>query len=397
MWGQKVATGSTSELWQGRWGGRRVLLKLLDCEQVLGPEAAEQQVQRELTIHKALAPKYALRPRGSGRCPHPTDPSRQVRFIALEFVEAVPLVWMIESTPRGDRTLQMSMGMVEAIQELHQHGYLHRDMQPGNFLCCHQDRTMKVFDLGFAAPLGEVHARDQHPRAPRFEYECPRFTGGLPGDEDSDLYTAGMLGLTLLGVQPKSLDAPEGVPDVALRFFHGLIGPNVMKCQQFAQQQDADRGLDGRVQRPEAEPLAEGAIEPEKFVEMAAAIDALRHTAGFEDSQMEFATVRPNPDGPKTAGIVVRCPVTKVSFSIYLVPTEDVEGFIHELDGWLKGFADRYSAGQRETFYAGTRFRAIEPELFRRMQAKGVVVPFLGAAGAMQSAANKAVRVLTTH
>ncbi|MCA9130019.1 MAG: SUMF1/EgtB/PvdO family nonheme iron enzyme [Planctomycetales bacterium] len=103
-----------------------------------------------------LVPKYYFSvAAGEATSDEPIQP-----FHVMEFVEGTRITKYVEESLAGDRaaTVALFRQVLDAIETIHQFGYLHRDLSDGNILVDRQG-NIRLIDLAEASPLGEQHTR----------------------------------------------------------------------------------------------------------------------------------------------------------------------------------------------------------------------------------------------
>jgi len=93
----------------------------------------------------------------------------------------------------------------EAVQYMHEHGVIHRDLKPGNIMIC-RDRTIRVMDFGIASASNSrkitMGSRLASPLGTP-EYMAPEQVKNEPTDERTDIYSLGIILYEMLtGVLP---------------------------------------------------------------------------------------------------------------------------------------------------------------------------------------------------
>lgn len=181
----------------------RVALKVLH-EGHNSPEMLHR-FQRENRILVALShPNIARRIDGGT-----TEDGRP--FFVMEYIDGEPLDQWCDSNRLGlvDR-LRITQTILDAVQEVHNHGIVHRDLKPGNILIDRNGRPV-VIDFGVAKDLDpEAYGGPIHPTvasAPHTPaYAAPEQFLGKPTNAGSDLYAVGVILYELLtGQRPYDL------------------------------------------------------------------------------------------------------------------------------------------------------------------------------------------------
>jgi serine/threonine protein kinase len=132
-------------------------------------------------------------------------------FFVMEYIDGEPLDQWCDSNRLGlvDR-LRVTQTILDAVQEVHNHGIVHRDLKPGNILIDRNGRPV-VIDFGVAKDLDpEAYGGPIHPTvasAPHTPaYAAPEQFLGKPTNAGSDLYAVGVILYELLtGQRPYDL------------------------------------------------------------------------------------------------------------------------------------------------------------------------------------------------
>ncbi|HEX3046140.1 MAG TPA: protein kinase [Bacillota bacterium] len=125
-------------------------------------------------------------------------------YLVTELLEGTSLVDLMRRTPgagRIDEAVEIVTQIAQALQYVHQHGVIHRDLKPGNvFLLQGGPIHIKLMDFGIAymVELGEL--KDEAEMVGTIGYMAPEASGILNRriDERSDLYSLGVIFFHLL-------------------------------------------------------------------------------------------------------------------------------------------------------------------------------------------------------
>ncbi len=123
----------------------------------------------------------------------PRDKSRM--YMAMEYVEGKSLRALMGKTPfPTDRALDIARQLLDALQYLHDHGVVHRDVKPENLLVT-ADGRVKILDFGIALFAGERRLTwtglSNTIGTP--DYMAPEQIRGRRGDPRTDVYAVGTL------------------------------------------------------------------------------------------------------------------------------------------------------------------------------------------------------------
>jgi serine/threonine-protein kinase len=117
-----------------------------------------------------------------------------------------------------ERAVRIALGMLRALEYIHQHGVVHRDLKPEHIMVDEQDR-IKLIDFGVASQQGARRltftSLTQVLGTP--EYISPEQVKGKRGDARSDLYALGiMLYEMLTGRPPFTGSSPMAIMNARL-------------------------------------------------------------------------------------------------------------------------------------------------------------------------------------
>jgi serine/threonine-protein kinase len=127
-------------------------------------------------------------------------------YLVTEYLHGCTLAHLLDAMrplPEKD-ALRIASLLCDALEHMHQHGVIHRDLKPGNIMIC-RDRTLRLMDFGIAlAPDTRkitLHGLTATMGTP--EYMSPEQVKNERGDERSDIYSLGAVLYELLtGVVP---------------------------------------------------------------------------------------------------------------------------------------------------------------------------------------------------
>jgi serine/threonine-protein kinase len=193
-----IAVGGLGEIWRARRGDDVVALKRLHTHLVRNEEARsqftlEQRLTTQLPHHPnvvraveastvgdrpyialALAPGEDLR-----RLLDPPSPS-----VTRGLPSAVPPASVV--LPRA-RVLAITIAACEAAAHLHDHGFVHGDINPGNLVVATSDHVTLI-DLGIAREIGAAGmVRGTH------AYMAPEQVRGEPWTSATDVFALGVV------------------------------------------------------------------------------------------------------------------------------------------------------------------------------------------------------------
>lgn len=174
----------------------KVVLKFPDLTQ-LGDPAVYERFHREMAIGKLLNhPDLPLVLASSEDSPP---------YIVLRYVEGESLAEVLHERGKFpvDQSVEMVIGLLEALEHCHQKGVYHRDIKPENLLLG-PDGRLKIIDFGIAVMEGSprVTWRGFSGLMGTPEYMAPEQVKGERGGGKSDIYAVGCLIYNLLSGQP---------------------------------------------------------------------------------------------------------------------------------------------------------------------------------------------------
>ncbi len=143
--------------------------------------------------------------KAAGRLSHPNvinvyDAGEQdgVPYFVMEYVDGIELKQALDSGERFEvpRTLRIMRDILSGLKYIHEHGITHRDLKPANIFIT-RNGSAKITDFGIAklesSELTRVGTIIGSPR-----YMSPEQCQGLPVDNRSDLFSAGIIFYQLL-------------------------------------------------------------------------------------------------------------------------------------------------------------------------------------------------------
>jgi serine/threonine protein phosphatase PrpC len=127
----------------------------------------------------------------------PVDPKERSRpYLVMEFLEGRTLdVAMRESRPMPEaEALRIVSDLCAALDHLHGHGVVHRDLKPQNVMLCN-DGTLRIMDFGIAkaAASRRITFGGFSPTLGTPDYMAPEQVKGQRGDERTDIYSLGAI------------------------------------------------------------------------------------------------------------------------------------------------------------------------------------------------------------
>lgn len=224
--GELLGRGGMAEVYEGRdlRLGRRIAVKILRPELARDPSflarfRREAQSAAGLN-HPNIVAVYDtgedVLGEGAGAVIVP--------FIVMELVEGITLKELLASGNRlvPERALEITSGILAALDYSHRHGIIHRDIKPANVMLT-TTGMVKVMDFGIARATSDTAAG--HTTASTVmgtaAYLSPEQAQGKTVDARSDLYSAGVVLFELLTRRAPFLADSA----VAVAFAHVNEGP----------------------------------------------------------------------------------------------------------------------------------------------------------------------------
>lgn len=131
---------------------------------------------------------------------------RGVPFIALEFLQGIPLDAWIKSHPRATVVQAMRVGRetAEGLAAAHARGLVHRDIKPANIWLEAPKGRVKILDFGLARPIADdTHLTREGAVVGTPAFMSPEQGRGAHVDHRTDLFSLGVVVYRMLtGVQP---------------------------------------------------------------------------------------------------------------------------------------------------------------------------------------------------
>ena len=188
------------------WQKRREAIRLLQREAYVGQSMAHPHLVPVLSAAVVDPPRLLVMPWLEGA-------SLQARLAAGETFD-VP------------RTLWIARQIAEALAALHEAGWMHGDVTPGNIHVSPSGHATLI-DLSFARPGADFGSVVDRPIMGTCNYLAPEYlTSALRPDIRSDIYSLGVvLFEALAGRVPFPADKPRGIGRTASAAGHRRLGP----------------------------------------------------------------------------------------------------------------------------------------------------------------------------
>ncbi|MDX6354159.1 MAG: eukaryotic-like serine/threonine-protein kinase [Streptomyces sp.] len=138
-----------------------------------------------------------------------------IPYIVMEYVDGSTLRELLHSGRKllPERSLEMTVGILQALEYSHRAGIVHRDIKPANVMLTRTGQV-KVMDFGIARAMGDSGMTMTQTAAVigTAQYLSPEQAKGEQVDARSDLYSTGCLLYELLTVRPPFIgDSPVAV------------------------------------------------------------------------------------------------------------------------------------------------------------------------------------------
>jgi len=195
--------------------GRRVAIKILRPDLAKDP-SFQKRFRREAQSAAALNHPNIVAVYDTGEDTLGDGPeAARVPYIVMELVDGMTLRQLLASGRRllPERALEITSGVLAALDYSHRHGIVHRDIKPANVMLTQQG-DVKVMDFGIARALADSARTMTQGSAVlgTAQYLSPEQARGEVVDARSDLYSTGCLLYELLTSRPPFIgDSPVSV------------------------------------------------------------------------------------------------------------------------------------------------------------------------------------------
>jgi eukaryotic-like serine/threonine-protein kinase len=207
---ERIGEGGMGEVWKAHDDNldRDVAVKML-LRGTFGNTTSRERFRREALVlsrlsHPGVATIFDF------------DATDGCEFLVMEYVAGGTLESRIASGPMPvDDVLRLATGIAEALDNAHRHGFLHRDLKPGN-VALTTDGNPKILDFGIAMLLSGEAATGRITQAGMvlgsIPYMAPEQLMGEVCDARTDIYALGVLLFEMLtGKRPFIHDRPEAM------------------------------------------------------------------------------------------------------------------------------------------------------------------------------------------
>lgn len=215
--GESIGRGGMAEVFESRDTrlGRRVAIKILRPDLAKDP-TFQSRFRREAQSAASLNDPNIVAIYDTGEDTlEEYGHSTVVPYIVMEFVDGQTLRQILGSGRRlmPERALEITAGILAALDYSHRHGIVHRDIKPANIML-NRAGDVKVMDFGIARAIADSTATMTAASAVMgtAQYLSPEQARGEVVDARSDLYSTGCLLYELLtGRPPFTGDSPVSV------------------------------------------------------------------------------------------------------------------------------------------------------------------------------------------
>ncbi|NQW71549.1 MAG: Stk1 family PASTA domain-containing Ser/Thr kinase [Actinobacteria bacterium] len=207
--GDVIGRGGMAEVHEGRdlRLGRRIAVKILRPDLARDP-SFQARFRREAQSAAALNHPNIVAVYDTGEdtlAATDTSPAVIVPYIVMEYVDGMTLRQLLASGRRllPERALEITAGVLSALDYAHRHGIVHRDIKPANVMLT-RTGDVKVMDFGIARAINEAQSSMTGTSAVMgtAQYLSPEQARGEVVDARSDLYSTGVLLFELLTGRP---------------------------------------------------------------------------------------------------------------------------------------------------------------------------------------------------
>src|SRR3954454_14456210 len=219
-----------------RLGGRYELGQVLGCggmaevylamDTRLGRTVAVKTLRADLARDPSFQARFRREAQSAASLNHPSivavyDTGEDyvdnvsIPYIVMEYVDGSTLRELLHSGRKllPERSLEMTIGILQALEYSHRSGIVHRDIKPANVMLT-RNGQVKVMDFGIARAMGDSGMTMTQTSAVigTAQYLSPEQAKGEQVDARSDLYSTGCLLYELLTVRPPFVgDSPVAV------------------------------------------------------------------------------------------------------------------------------------------------------------------------------------------
>ena len=183
-------------------GGRPVAVKVVHPDLARDPEFM-QRFRREVAAAQSVSDAYTAAVVGAG-------PDDSPPWLATTFVAGPSLADLVaRSGPLPEAAVwRLAGGLAEALQAIHAHGLVHRDLKPGNILIAADGP--RVIDFGISRTTSGTVVTATRTTIGTPAYMSPEQAQGHPVGPASDIFSLGsVLAFAATGASPFGAAAPR--------------------------------------------------------------------------------------------------------------------------------------------------------------------------------------------
>lgn len=224
---EKIGQGGMGVVYRARYvkNDREVAVKLLPPE-IAADKKIAIRFERELEVLKKLKHPNIVYCFG-GKC------EGDQHFYAMELVEGGSLERLLKKRGRlpWEQVVEYSLQLCSALHFAHDHGFIHRDVKPGNLLLTNTGK-LKLSDFGLARARTEARLTEHGKTMGTFHYMAPeQIRGKPPLSPQTDLYAMGCVMYEMLaGRPPFRGHAPAEILQKHLEKPPPPVSANAMDC-----------------------------------------------------------------------------------------------------------------------------------------------------------------------
>jgi CRP-like cAMP-binding protein/tRNA A-37 threonylcarbamoyl transferase component Bud32 len=206
---ERLGRGGWSIVYKGMHGSLNmpVAIKMLKHTMAMHPQFSEKFKNEARTIanlnHESIVKVYDIEER------------YRTIFIVMEYLDGVPLDYLLKRTPRLplSRVMDILMQVCAGLAYAHEKGIVHQDIKPANIFVQAIERA-KIVDFGLSLPLGTA----AFTVSDSANYMAPEQITGGPVDARSDIYSLGIMAYEMVaGRRPYPEDDISKVLDMHVR------------------------------------------------------------------------------------------------------------------------------------------------------------------------------------